>query len=409
MGLVVHKYGGASVESLEKIKKVAERIVESRKRGDSIVAVVSAMAGETDRLDKLAFEMSKQPSLREYDLLVSSGEQISAALLAMALQSLGEKAVSLLGYQIPIKTNNLYTKAVVESVDCEKISNFLKKGYIVVVAGFQGVDEEGNITTLGRGGSDITAVAIASTMNAKRCEMYKDVPGVFTADPSIVATARRIPKITYDEMLELSSMGAKVIHTRAVQMAKKYDIPLEVKSTFEDGEGTMIAKKGSNLEVSKMSAITLDKDEAKISIGRIPNKSELAHNIFKAVAEEKISVDMIVQSISRQGVTDITFMVPRSDRLKVVNLIKELTKNIEGVQVYSNPNIVKVSVIGEAMAIHYGTAARVFGALAREGINILTITTSEIKISCAIPEKYAELAVRSLHEEFALGNGKNVK
>jgi aspartate kinase len=403
MAILVQKYGGTSVGSLEKIKKVAEKVVESKRRGDDIVVVVSAMAGETDRLDKLAWEISNSPSMREYDILVSSGEQVSSALLTMAINALGENAISLSGFQIPIKTSGDFSRASVEEVDATKIKELVSKGYIVVIAGFQGIDEKGNVTTLGRGGSDITAVAIASSLEASKCELFKDVSGVFTADPAIVENARRIPEVSYDQMLELSSMGAKVVHSRAVQIAKRYNVPIEIKSSFENGQGTIIGGKKADFEGSRVVSITLDRDIAKISVGRIPNKSEVAHRLFKATAEHQIFVDMIVQSISRQGLTDITFMVPRKDRLKVVGLVKEITKDIEGVEIYSNPNIVKISVIGDAMKIHYGTAAKVFGALAKERINLLTITTSEIKISCAISEKYAELAVRSLHEEFGLG------
>ena len=409
MALVVQKYGGATVATLEKIKLVAKKVIKEKKRGNEVVVVVSAMGGETDRLEKLAYEFSKKPSLREYDILLASGEQVSCALLTLAIQSMGERAVSLLGYQIPIRTDDLFAKAIIENVESQKIQNYLNQDYIVVVAGFQGINKDGDITTLGRGGSDISAVAIAAVLNADSCQLFKEVPGVFTADPGIVSDAARIPKISYDEMLEFSSMGAKIVHSRAVELARKFKIPLEIKSSFEDGEGTMINANLTKLEDSKVVAVTCDKKEAKISIANIPNDPGITHKIFKSISDSKISVDMIAQSISRNNLTDITFTVPKTDRLKTVGILKDLFKGEPDVEVFSNPSIAKVSVVGDALRIQYGTAAKIFNAFAKEGIRIYTITTSQAKMSCAISEKYAELAVRALHEEFGLGNAKKGK
>lgn len=403
MAVIVQKYGGASVSDLDMIKKVAKKVVKSRGSRNKLVTVVSAMAGETDRLGEIAKKVSRNPNLREYDNLLASGEQISSSLLALSIQSLGKKAVSLLGHQIPIMTDDAHTRATIDNIGREKIEKWLNSGHIVVVAGFQGIDQSGDITTFGRGGSDITAVAIAASLGAKFCELYKDVAGVFTAEPSIVSDAKMIPAISYDALLELTSMGAKIVHPRAVKLAKKYGIPLKIKSTFGDGKGTMVSDKIDKIEETKVIAITCDKRESKISIANIPNDPALEHSIFKAIANNKVWADMIVQSISKKGVTDITFTVSREESDKVAKLLRKVIKSIKGAKVYQNPKVAKVTVIGDALRVHHSTASRIFAAMAREHINMLSITTSQLKISFLVDEKYAELAVRALHTEFGLG------
>jgi aspartate kinase len=403
VALVVQKYGGTSVATVDKIRHVAKRVVETKKAGNELVVVVSAMAGETDRLIELAHQIVDKPDEREYDVVVSTGEQVSIALLSMAIQALGYRAVSFLGFQIQIITNSDFTKARILNIDSEKITNELKKSGIMVVAGFQGIDEQGNVTTLGRGGSDTTAVAIAASLKADVCEIYTDVEGVYTTDPNICPNARKLDKISYDEMLEMASLGAKVLHTRSVEFAKKYNVPIHVRSTFSDNLGTLVIKEDETMEKVVVSGVTYSKNEAKITIVRVPDKPGIASMIFKQISEANIVVDMIIQNVSEDGFADVTFTVAESGSEKALEVIKGIIKEISAADVQYDKNIVKVSIVGVGMRSHAGVAAKMFSALADEGINILMISTSEIKISCVINAKYTELAVRVLHDAFELG------
>ncbi len=403
MSLIVQKYGGTSVGTIEKIRVVAERAVKTKEEGHSVVVVVSAMAGETDRLIDLAHEMTANPVGREYDVLVSTGEQVSVALLAMAIQSLGHGAVSFLGHQIQVTTDSAFSKARIKTIDSEKLLKELNDGSIGVVAGFQGIDMNGNITTLGRGGSDTTAVAVAVAISADQCEIYTDVEGVFTTDPNICPEARKIDRISYDEMLEMASLGAKVLQTRSVQFAKKFGMPIHVRSTFSENTGTLVTKEDPEMETVSVSGVTYNQDEAKITIVRVPDRPGIAARIFGPVTEANIIVDMIIQNVSEDGFTDLTFTVPQTDFKKALVIVKETASEIEAASVTSDPHIVKVSIVGAGMRTHAGIASQMFTALANEGINIMMISTSEIKISCVIDAKYTELAVRVLHETFGLG------
>ncbi|MFQ5586549.1 MAG: aspartate kinase [Thermodesulfobacteriota bacterium] len=404
MALVVQKYGGTSVGDVEKIKNVARRIAKRSDEGDSLVVVVSAMAGETDRLIGLTREVVRNPKRREYDVIVSSGEQVSAGLLALRLNNKGYKARSLLGFQIPVRTDSAFTKSRIEDIEKDKILRELNKGIIVIVAGFQGIDKDGNITTLGRGGSDTTAVALATALDADICEIYTDVEGVFTTDPGVCPDARKLQKISYDEMLEMASLGAKVLQTRSVEFAKKYHVPLMVRSSFSDAEGTLVTLEDMDMEKVLVSGVTYNKDEAKISLMRVPDRPGIAAKLFTPLTNANINVDMIVQNISHDGCTDITFTVPKGDYDKAFELIKKVAKSIGAGDVTSNTDIAKVSIIGAGMRSHAGVASKTFKILAEEGINIQIISTSEIKISCVIDVKYTELAVRVLHDTFKLGD-----
>jgi aspartate kinase len=400
--LVVQKYGGTSVANPERIKSVAERVIKYRQKGDDLVVVVSAMSGETDRLLNLAHSISKSPDEREVDVLISTGEQVTSALLAITLEEMDHNAVSLLGYQIRIVTDNVYGKARIEDIEHQKIIDSLKAGKIVVVPGFQGVDEEGNITTLGRGGSDTTAVALAAALKADVCEIYTDVDGVYTTDPNVANKARRLSRVSYDEMLEMASLGAKVLQIRSVELAKKYNVPLLVKSSFGEGEGTLVCTEVSEMEQVVVSSVTYNKNEAKITITEVPDKPGIASRLFTLLSDANIVIDMIVQNVSHGNLADITFTTAKTDARKAYKIMTEAAGEIAARQVTVDENIAKVSIVGSGMRSHAGIASKMFSILSGEGINIQMISTSEIKISCVVEEKYSELAVRALHTGFGL-------
>ena len=403
MALVVQKYGGTSVGDTERILTVARRVIRTREQGHQVVVVVSAMAGETDRLLRLAQQISKTPDERELDVLVSTGEQVSIALLAIAIKSMGFDAKSYLGFQIKIATDSAFGKARITSIDSERIQIDLKNGRIVVIAGFQGADESDNITTLGRGGSDTTGVAIAAALKADVCEIYTDVDGVYTTDPNLCPKARKLSRISYDEMLEMASLGAKVLQIRSVEFAKKYDVPIHVRSSFNDNPGTIVCKEEKEMEQVVVSGVTYNKNEAKIEVMRVPDVPGVAAKLFKPIADANIVVDMIIQTSSvEKGSANVAFTVPKPDFVKTLQIIKESMKEIGAKEVQAKKDITKVSIIGVGMRSHSSVATKMFTALANEGINIDMISTSEIKISCVIDSKYTELAVRALHDAFEL-------
>lgn len=403
MALVVQKYGGTSVGDTERIKNVARRVINTRNQGHRVVVVVSAMAGETDKLIRLAQQVTPDPDEREMDVLISTGEQVAIALLAMTLKSMGCDAKSYLGFQIKIATDSAFGKARITGIESEKMLEDLRNGRVVVVAGFQGVDESENITTLGRGGSDTTAVAVAAAIRADVCEIYTDVDGVYTTDPNICPKARKLSRISYDEMLEMASLGAKVLQIRSVEFAKKYDVPIHVRSSFNDNPGTIVCKEEREMERVVVSGVTYNKNEAKIEIMRVPDIPGVAAKLFKPIADANIVVDMIIQTSSTEkGCADLAFTVPKTDFSKALQIVREGVREIGGKEVLSDENIAKVSIIGVGMRSHSSVAAQMFSALAREGINIQMISTSEIKISCVIDSKYTELAVRALHDAFEL-------
>ncbi len=400
--LIVQKYGGTSVGDLERIRRVAGRIARYRDQGHDLVVVVSAMSGETDRLLNLAYELCPDPSPRELDMLVSTGEQVSAALLAMALKHIGYQAKAYVAFQIPIKTDTLFGKARIQDIHTEKIRRDLDQGNIVVVAGFQGVSETGDITTLGRGGSDTTAVALAAALKADLCEIFTDVDGVFTADPHIVPKARKIERISYEEMLELASMGAKVLEIRSVEFAKIYGVPIHVRSSFTDEPGTMVVEEDKSMEKVLVSGVTYNRNEARITLHGVPDQPGVAAKIFGPIAEAGIVVDMIIQTSRPDGKADMTFTVPRTDYQKALQVVQNVEMDLGIEEIEGDENIAKVSIVGAGMRAHPGVASKMFQVLAEHGINIQMISTSEIKISCVIDEKYTELAVRALHEAFHL-------
>ena len=403
MALIVQKYGGTSVGDIERIKNVARRVLHTKNQGHQVVVVVSAMSGETDKLIRLAQQITPLPDERELDVLVSTGEQVSIALLAIALKDMGADAKSYLGFQIKIATDSAFGKARITGIESEKMLNDLKSGRVVVVAGFQGVDESENITTLGRGGSDTTGVAIAAAMKADVCEIYTDVDGVYTTDPNICPKARKLSKISYDEMLEMASLGAKVLQIRSVEFAKKYDVPIHVRSSFNDNPGTIVCKEDEEMERVVVSGVTYNKNEAKIEIMRVPDHPGVAAKLFKPIADANIVVDMIIQTSSTEkGCADVAFTVPKSDFVKTLQIVKETLKELGGKEVKADENIAKVSIVGVGMRSHSSVATQMFSALSKEGINIEMISTSEIKISCIIHSKYTELAVRALHDAFEL-------
>lgn len=403
MALVVQKYGGTSVGSIEKIKNVAAKVAKYYREGNSVAVVVSAMSGQTDKLLNLAKELSPRPDPRELDVIVSTGEQVSIALLAMALKDLGVPARSVLGFQIPIVTDKAYTKARIASITDELLKKIFSSGEVAVVAGFQGITDDGDITTLGRGGSDTSAVALAAALKADICEIYTDVDGVYTSDPNICEKARRLDRISYDEMLEMASLGAKVLQTRSVEFAKKYNVPIVVKSTFTDEGGTLVTKEDSDMEKEVVSGITYDKNEAKISLLAIPDRPGVAAEIFTALAEKNINVDMIIQNISVDGKSaDLSFTVTKSDFQTAMEIVKNKSRGLNAKDIIGDTSIAKISIVGVGMRSHAGVAARMFNALSKVGINIQMISTSEIKVSCVIDEKFIELGVRELHEEFTL-------
>ncbi len=402
--LIVQKYGGTSVANIERIKAVAERVSKTAKEGHKVVVVVSAMAGETDKLIGLAHQVCPDPPEREMDLLLSSGERVTSALTAMALHGLGHKAIAFTGRQMGIITDAVHTKAKIERIIATRAVKALESGYIVVVAGFQGITEQEDVTTLGRGGSDLTAVAIAAALNADLCEIYTDVDGVYTADPNIVPNAKKLDKISYEEMLELASLGAKVLQTRSVEFAMKYNVPVVVRSSFNYNTGTLVTKEDKDMEKVVVSGIAHDKNQAKITILKVPDKPGIAAKLFRTIADSNIVVDMIVQNISADGkATDISFTVPKTDAKKALEITENLSKELGAEGVILNEGIAKISIVGVGMRTHSGVAAQMFEALANHGINIMAISTSEIKISCLIDAKYTELAVRVLHDTFKLG------
>jgi aspartate kinase len=408
MALVVQKYGGTSVGTIERIRNVARRVAKAYDDGNDVVVIVSAMAGETNKLVALANEMCEFPSEREYDVLVATGEQVTIALLSMCLQSMGYRAKSYMGHQIPIITDSSFSKSRIEEIDDTKIREDLKNGTIVVVAGFQGMDREGNVTTLGRGGSDTSAVAVAAALKADVCEIFTDVDGVYTTDPRIVPEASKIEKISYDEMLEMASLGAKVLQIRSVEFAKKFGVVVHVRSSFNDNPGTLVMKEDADMETVLVSGITYNKDEAKISVMRVPDKPGIASQLFTPLSHANITVDMIIQNVSHEGYTDLTFTVPHADFKKALKIVEEAAKEIGAGGVASDESIAKVSIVGVGMRSHSGIASKMFQTMAQEGINIQMISTSEIKISCIIDSKYTELAVRVLHDAFGLSK-KDVK
>ncbi|PLY01084.1 MAG: aspartate kinase [Desulfuromonas sp.] len=408
MALVVQKYGGTSVGSVEKIKNVARRVARTFDEGNQVVVVVSAMAGETDKLVGLANEVCDIPDEREYDVLVASGEQVSIALLAMTLKSMGYQAKSYLGWQIPIYTDEAHSTARISEIQGQNIRADLEKGTICIVAGFQGITADGSIATLGRGGSDTSAVAVAAAMEADVCEIYTDVDGVYTTDPRIVAAASKIDKISYDEMLEMASLGAKVLQIRSVEFAKKYGVVIHVRSSFNDNLGTLVKEEDADMETVLVSGITYNKNEAKISVMRVPDKPGIASALFTPLSDANITVDMIIQNVSHEGFTDLTFTVPRTDFKKALQIVEESAGKIGAEEVKTNENIAKVSIVGVGMRSHSGIASKMFETLSAEGVNIEMISTSEIKVSCVIADKYTELAVRVLHQAFGLDD-ENVK
>jgi len=403
VALVVQKFGGTSVGNLDRMRNVSELALRCQREGNQVVLIVSAMSGETNRLLALAHQISATPDMRELDSLASTGEQVSAALVAMTIQQLGGRARSFLGHQVRISTDAAYTKARIQSIEGSKLLQAVQGGSIAVVAGFQGIDPDGSITTLGRGGSDTTAVAIAAAIKADVCEIYTDVDGVYTTDPNICPSARKIDRISYEEMLELASLGAKVLQIRSVEVAMKYGVPVHVRSSFSDRTGTMVVGE-EGFESVAVAGVAYDKGEAKVQLVRMKDKPGVVAKIFGMLAEHNVSVDMIIQSPSRGGkdTTDVTFTVAKTDLPRAKELIEKTAAEYGSEPVEYDPDIVKVSIVGLGMRSHAGVAAKMFGILAGEGINIQAISTSEIKISCIIAAKYTELAVRALHEGFAL-------
>ncbi|MBW1712498.1 MAG: aspartate kinase [Deltaproteobacteria bacterium] len=402
MGLIVQKYGGTSVANLDRIRNVAERVLKTYFQGHQVVVVLSAMAGETNRLLNLGHEMTPNPSPREMDVLLATGEQVSVALLAMALNSMGVEARSLLGDQAKIVTDEVYGRARIADVDTARIRQELKKGRIVAVAGFQGRDENGNITTLGRGGSDTTAVALAAALKADVCEIYTDVAGVFTTDPNIVPTARKLDKISYDEMLEMASLGAKVLEIRSVEVAKKFNVPIHVRSSFSHEEGTQVINKDASMEKVVVSGVAYNKNQARVTIKNVPDQPGIAAQIFGPISDAGIIVDVIIQNTAQNSLTDVTCTVPRPDLDRTLELARATAERIGAQEVVGDPTLAKVGIIGVGMQNHAGVASKMFRCLAEHNINIILITTSEIKVSVIIDERYTELAVRALHEAFNL-------
>ena len=405
MALIVQKYGGTSVATIDHIRRVAMGIATSKIDGNKVAVVVSAMGGETDRLLNLVSQITSYPSLREQDALVATGEQVCSALMAITLESLGHKAVSMLGLQLPLITDGVHTKARILELQTENIEQVLNNGIIPIVSGFQGVTTEGRISTLGRGGSDTTAVALAAALNADFCEIYTDVDGVYTADPNICPKARHLEKISYQEMLELAGLGAKVLHSRSVELAQKYQVPLVVKSSFGGDNYTWIVNEEEVMENSVIKGVTLERNVSKISLIRVPDQPGVAHKILSPLADAAINVDMIIQNASIDGYTDFTFTVPTTDLEKAKELVGRVAQEIDAQEMLAANNIVKVSAVGIGIKTNPGVASRMFKSLSGENINIEMISTSEYRISCVIEEKYGELAVRAVHKAFGLENG----
>jgi aspartate kinase len=401
--LIVQKYGGTSVGNPERIRNVAKRVVRTKEEGHDVVVVLSAMSGETDKLINLANQVSENPDPREMDMLVSTGERVTIALLAMAIQSLGYKAQSFTGRQAGIISDCVHTKARIERISGDRVMQAIKEGKIAVVAGFQGITETSDdVTTLGRGGSDLSAVAVAAALKADLCDIYTDVDGVYTTDPNMVPQARKLNKISYDEMLELASLGAKVLQTRSVEFAKKYNVPVRVLSSFNDNPGTLVTREDSDMEKVAVSGVAYDKNQVKVTVSGVPDKPGVAAQIFNEISTNNIIVDMIIQNIGEGGLTDMSFTVPKTDSRKISELMKKVITEIGAKGVTVKEDIAKISIVGVGMRSHSGVAARMFSAMAKEGINIMMISTSEIKISIVIDAKYTELAVRVLHETFEM-------
>ena len=403
MPLVVQKYGGTSVGTIDRIQHVAQKIARIRKTGTQVVVVVSAMAGETDKLLKMARQICDNPERREMDLLLSSGERISSALLTMALQARGIPAISMTGRQIGLQTDSVHTRARIKQIDAKRAQQALKENNVIVVAGFQGVNEKGDVTTLGRGGSDTSAVALAVALGSSQCEIYTDVDGVYTADPRMVPKANKLDVVSYDEMLEMSSLGAKVLQIRCVEFAHKFKMPLVVKSSYiEGGKGTLICEEDSNMEQPVVSGIMYDKNQAKITLKEVPDQPGIAANIFGSIADAGLSVDMIIQNISAEGHTDLSFTLGREELNEAMVIMEKVAKKIRAVNVSADSKIAKISIVGAGMRSHSGVAARIFKTLSKEKINILMISTSEIKVSCIIEQKHTKAAVNALHTAFGL-------
>lgn len=405
MSLIVQKYGGTSVGSVERIEAVADKIAAFREKGHEVVVAVSAMSGETNRLINLAQEVNDNPNRRELDVLLSTGEQVSISLLCMALNKRDIQAKSYTGHQVRILTDNAFGKARIKDIDSKKIFADLKAGFVTVIAGFQGIDEEGNITTLGRGGSDTTAVALAAALKADECQIYTDVDGVYTTDPRLVPDAKRLHKITFEEMLEMASQGSKILQIRAVEFAGKYNVPLRVLSSFEEGSGTLISFEDDNMEKPLVSGIAYKQDEAKLTIRGIPDQPGVAHKVLGNISKANIEVDVIVQNVAKDDSASMTFTVAKSDLPEAEALLKKTAMQLGASEVVSDNEIAKLSIVGVGMRSHAGVAAKMFETLSNEGINIQMITTSEIKITVVIDKRYIELAVRALHSAFELAEG----
>ena len=406
MALLVQKYGGTSVGSIERIKAVAQRVIDLCKQGNRLVVVLSAMSGQTDALIQLSKDITDAPDPRELDVLMATGEQVSVSLFAIAVKSMGFECCSILGFQAGIHTDHIYGKARIRKIEAKRILKELDQNRIVAVAGFQGIDENRNITTLGRGGSDTTAVALAAALNADMCEIYTDVEGVFSADPNICTDAKKLDRISHEEMLELASLGAKVLDIRSVEFAKKYNVPVHVRSSFTTNEGTMVVSEDKEMERVLVSGVVYDKNEARVTIAQVPDRPGIAFKVFDPVFRAGIVVDMIIQNTSVEGLTDLTFTVTKNDFNQTLSLVKKVAEEIGAGEVLGDQDIAKVSIVGLGMRNHAGIASLMFETLAKENINISLISTSEIKISCIIEGKYTELAVRALHEAFGLGNEK---
>ena len=404
MALIVQKYGGTSVADLERIECVAQRVKATREAGNDVVVVLSAMGGETDRLLEMARQVSGKPAKRELDVLLSTGEQVSIALLCMCLAAKGCAARSFTGGQARIRTDASHTKARIQGIDVDALRDALARSHVAVVAGFQGVDEAGNITTLGRGGSDTTAVALAAALEARECQIYTDVDGVYTSDPRVVPEARRLDTITFEEMLELASLGARVLQIRAVEFASKYNVTLRVLSSFEEGKGTLITSEDATMEQPLIAGVAFNQDEAKLTVKGVPDRPGIAAALLCPIAEADIDVDMIVQNVSEDGTTDVTFTVHRNEYQAAFELLEQYSREMNAREVTGDDRIAKISLVGVGMRSHAGIASRMFETLAAEGINIQMISTSEIKISVVVDEKYLELGVRALHAAFGLGD-----
>lgn len=404
MALIVQKFGGTSVATPDKIKAVAERVLKKQAEGNQMVVVLSAMSGETNRLTDFAMQMQNIPDDREMDVLLSSGEQVTISLFTMAVKASGHKGISYLGDQVRINTDDTHTRARIQSIDTQKIQSALDEGHVVTVAGFQGVAANGDVTTLGRGGSDTTAVALAAALNADACEIFTDVEGVYTTDPNICSKAKKIDKISYDEMLELASLGAKVLDIRSVTFAKQHNVPIHVRSTFTETEGTWVIEEDDEMEGRIVSGVTYNKNEARITISGVPDQPGIAAKIFTPISDADILVDMIIQNQDTgSGMTDMTFTVLRTDYRRTIKILEDVVKVIDAKGgVHGADDITKISIVGVGMRNHSGIASTMFNVLSREGINISMISTSEIKVSCIIEEKYTELAVRTLHDAFEL-------